>query len=177
MNHKAKTTLLAAVLAAAIGLPAAVQAQAAADAGTALSKKDQEIVVGMARANMAEIAAAKIALTNAEGAEVKSFAQKMIDDHTQALNDVTALAQKKGLTLPAELDAKHKSMGEKLSKLKGGTFDKLYMRQAGVADHKQVRARLKKDLAQAQDPEVKALAAKMLPTVEQHLETAKSHKH
>jgi putative membrane protein len=101
----------------------------------------------------------------------------MIDDHTRALNDVKALAQKKGLTVPAELDAKHKALAEKLGKLKGRAFDTMYMKQAGVEDHTQVRGKLKKDLAEAQDPDVKALAAKMLPTVEQHLDAAASHKH
>ena len=63
-------------------------------------------------------------------------------------------------------------MAAKLSKLDGAKFDKEYMSKAGVADHKMVHAKLKKDEAAAKDADVKALAAKMLPTVEQHLHHA-----
>ena len=176
-----KTTILKAMLTAA--LTVAVAAPLAAHAQTmntpaksALSKTDQQIVIGMARANMAEVEAGKLALANGESAEVKAYAQQMVDDHTKALADVTTLAQEKGVTLPTELDAKHKAMAAKLSKLKGAKFDHMYMAQAGVNDHKQVHAMLKKDEKRATDPAVKALASKMLPTVEQHLHTA-SEKH
>lgn len=141
-------------------------------AASALNKTDQQIVVGMARANMSEVEAGKLALANSQNDKVKAFAQQMIDDHGKALSDVTALAQNKGVTLPTAPDAKHKAMAAKLSKLKGDAFDKQYVAQAGVADHKKVHATLKKDEARAKDPDVKALAAKMLPTVEQHLQHA-----
>lgn len=178
MKKNLLKAVLGASLAASFSLPLAVAAQTMnSPASPALNKTDKAIVVGMARGNMAEIEAGKLALANAEAAEVKTFAQQMVDDHTKALSDVTTLAQNKGVTLPTELDAKHKAMAKKLSKLKGAAFDKHYMAHAGVADHKQLHAKLKKDEAKASDPDVKALAAKMLPTVEQHLQTATGHKH
>ena len=170
--------LFSACLSTAAFTPIAGHTQAAtANVQTALDKNDQAILAGMARANLAEIEAGKLALTNAEDATVKAYAQQMIDDHTKALNDVTVVAQKKGIALPADLDAKHKAMAVKLSKLKGKSFDKTYMAQAGVQDHKQVHAKLKKDEANAKDPDIKALASQMLPTVEQHLQSATKHQH
>ncbi|NHZ33009.1 DUF4142 domain-containing protein [Massilia rubra] len=176
-----KTTLINYVLGAAVAtafaLPVSSYAQTGAatmntPAASALNKADQKIVADMARANMAEIEAGKLALANSQSAQVKTFAQQMIDDHTKALNDVTQLAQTKGITLPTELDSKHRAMAATLGKLNGDAFDKAYMAQAGVGDHKAVHAALKKFEAKAKDPDVKALAAKMLPTVEQHLHTA-----
>jgi putative membrane protein len=170
--------VLSAAIATAVALPMGAGAQTMnTPAASALNKTDQQIVAGMARANMAEIEAGKLALANSQSADVKAFAQQMVDDHGKALADVTALAQNKGVTLPTEPDAKHKAMAAKLAKLKGDAFDKQYMAQAGVADHKKVHAALKKDEARAKDPDVKALAAKMLPTVEQHLHTATSAPH
>ncbi|MDM5177970.1 DUF4142 domain-containing protein [Massilia sp. DJPM01] len=176
-----KSTLIKCVLGAAVAtafaMPVSSYAQAGAatmntPAASALSKGDQKIVADMARANMAEIEAGKLALANSQNAEVKTFAQRMIDDHTKALGDVTQLAQTKGVTLPTEVDSKHKALAAKLGKLNGDAFDKAYMAQAGVGDHKAVHAALKKFKAKAKDPDVKALAAKMLPTVEQHLHSA-----
>jgi putative membrane protein len=175
MSHSNLKQIASLVIAAACAIPLASLAQAPTmntPAASALSKPDQQIVIGMAQANMAEIEAGKLALANSKTDHVKTFAQQMVDDHTKALSDVTALAQNKGVTLPTEPDKKHKDMAAKLAKLSGDAFDKAYMTQAGVADHKAVHAALKKDEAKAKDPDVKALAAKMLPTVEQHLHSA-----
>ncbi|HEY0489512.1 MAG TPA: DUF4142 domain-containing protein [Telluria sp.] len=178
LKTKLMKTLLSATILAAFAAPMAASAQAPAagmntPAASALNKADQKIVMDMARANMAEVEAGKMAVSKSQNAEVKAYAQRMIDDYTKALNDVTTLAQTKGVTLPTEVDAKHKAMAAKLGKLEGEAFDREYMKQAGVADHTKVHAMLKKDSARAKDPDVKALAMKMMPTVEEHLTTAK----
>lgn len=137
-----------------------------------LSKDDQKILMDMARANIAEIEAGKLAQTKSQNDQVKSFAQQMIDDHSKALNEAQQVAQAKGVTLPTEPDSKHKQMAAKLEKMSGETFDKNYMAQAGLSDHKKVLAMLKKNAQRAKDPDVKALAEKMTPVVEQHLKAA-----
>jgi predicted outer membrane protein len=147
-------------------------AAGAAASGGSMAKADQKILMTMAQANMAEIEAGKLAQSKSQNDQVKAFAQQMIDDHTKALSDVQALAQQKGVTLPTEPDAKHKAMAAKLEKMSGDAFDKAYMAQAGVSDHKTVHAMLLKDEKRAKDADLKALAAKMTPVVEQHLKSA-----
>ena len=137
-----------------------------------LSAADKKGIMDMAMANMAEVETGKLALSKSQNAEVKTFAQQMIDDHGKALTEVQALAQSKGVTLPTELDAKHKAMSAKLEKLSGDAFDKAYMKQAGLADHKATHAKLKSISKSAKDPDVKAAAEKTMPTVEQHLKAA-----
>jgi predicted outer membrane protein len=149
-------------------------AAGATASGGALSSADKKAIMDMGMSNMAEVETGKIAVAKAQSPEVKAFAQQMIDDHTKAQTEVQTLAQAKGVTLPTELDAKHKAMGAKLNKLSGEQFDKEYMKNAGVADHKTVHAKLVKDGKGAKDPEVKALAEKMRPVVEQHLKSAQA---
>lgn len=151
--------------------PAAPAAAAPATAA-ALSKADQKIVMDMATGNMAEIEAAKMAQGKAQDDKVKAFAQQMMDDHTKALADVQQLATAKGLTMPTAVDKSHKAMADKLGAKSGAAFDKAYMAQEGVADHKKMRGMLAAAEKKAKDPDVKALAAKMLPTVDQHLKAA-----
>jgi putative membrane protein len=150
----------------------AAAGQGAASGGAKLGKADQKIVMDMARANIAEIEAGKLALSKSQDDQVKSFAQQMIDDHTKALADVQSVAQARGVTLPTAPDSKHKAMAAKMEKLSGDAFNRQYMKQAGVSDHKTVLSMLQKNQKSAKDPDVKALAAKMLPTVEQHLKAA-----
>ena len=147
-------------------------AGATASSTAKLTAADKKGIMDMAIANMAEIETGKLALSKSQSAEVKTFAQQMIDDHGKAQAEVQALAQSKGVTLPTELDAKHKAMSAKLEKLSGDAFDKAYMKQAGLADHKATHAKLKSITRNAKDPDVKATAEKTMPTVEQHLKAA-----
>lgn len=143
---------------------------------SSLNKSDEKILKEMAQANIDEIEAAKLAQSKSQNDQVKTFAQQMIDDHSKALNDVQQIAQQKGVTLPTEPDAKHKAMSSKLEAMTGAAFDKAYMSQAGVADHKAVHSKLLSAEKKAKDPDVKGLAEKMLPVVEQHLKSAEQDK-
>ena len=137
-----------------------------------MSKADNKAVMDMAMVNMAEVEMGKMAQSKSQSAEVKTFAQQMIDDHTKGLSEVQAVAQAKGITLPTELDAKHKAMAAKLAKLEGEKFDREYMKVGGTASHKEALALLNKNEKSAKDADVKGLATKMKPTVEQHLKAA-----
>ncbi len=138
-------------------------------AGAQLVKPDQRLLIDLAQANLAEIEAARLAQDKTQNQEVKNFAQQMINDHTKALQEVQQLAQARGVTLPTEADAKHKRMAQRLSGLSGDAFDRRYLAQSGVADHKKTHALLERVQARAKDAELKALAARLQPTVDQHL--------
>jgi putative membrane protein len=139
---------------------------------SSVSKSDQNMMRDMAYSNLSEIATAKIALERSQNDKVKSFAQKMIDDHTQAQKDLEQLAQAKGVTLPTEPDAKHKATAKTLSALEGDKFDKMYMSQGGSKDHRDTHKLLMKAEKSAKDPDLKALASKTAPIVDQHLSMA-----
>jgi putative membrane protein len=145
-------------------------------AGEKLSSGDEKALKDMAQANINEVAAAKIALSKAQSSDVKAFAQKMVDDHGNALTKVQAVAEKKGVTLPNEPDAQHKAMADKLEKASGDDFDKMYMENAGTKDHKMVLSKLQSDAKNIKDPDVKALADEHTPVVEQHLKSAEQMK-
>jgi len=134
-----------------------------------LAKADEKALKDMAIANMAEVETGKIALQKSQNAEVKAFAQQMIDDHTKGLDEVKSVAQAKNVTLPNEPDAKHKAMAKKLQAMSGEKFDKAYMEMAGVKSHKEAHALVVKTQANAKDADVKGLAAKLQPTIDQHM--------
>ncbi|MGN6704270.1 MAG: DUF4142 domain-containing protein [Burkholderiaceae bacterium] len=144
-----------------------------ADAGKKdVSKGDKNYMNEMAYANISEVATGQLAVEKTKNPEVKNFAQKMIDDHSKALDEMKAMAQQKGVTLPTEPDPQHKSAAKKLSGLSGDAFDKMYMHEAGTVDHRNTIRLLQKVSKNADDPELKAAAGKMLPIVEHHLEMA-----
>ena len=143
---------------------------------TTLSKSDQRMLQDMAYANQSEIAAAKLALTKSQNDNVKTFAQKMVDDHTLAMQDLQQIAQKHNVTLPTQPDSKHQAMMTRLEKLSGTAFDQRYMAQGGLADHQAIHKLLQRVQNRAQDPELKAAASKTLTVVNQHLASAQQLK-
>ncbi|SHH63446.1 DUF4142 domain-containing protein [Massilia sp. CF038] len=137
-----------------------------------LSRADKKVLTDLGMANMAEIELARTAQSKSQNEQVKNFAQQMIDDHTRALNEVKQLAQTRGVTLPTELDRTHKAKADRMAALSGEAFDRSYMEQAGVAEHKKTHSKLSQAQTRAKDPELKALVARLLPVVDQHLNAA-----
>jgi putative membrane protein len=138
---------------------------------TAQMNPDEQFAKEAAMANMAEIDLGKLAGSKASSSDVKSFAQRMVQDHGKALDELKSLAKIKNITLPTSLDAEHKGMHEKLEPLSGAAFDRAHVEDM-VAGHRKVAEKVKTESSTGKDPELKAWAAKVLPTVESHLKMA-----
>src|SRR5262245_37809352 len=99
------------------------------------AKPDQRFVTTVARDGIAEVELGKLAADKASSPEVKQFAQRMVDDHSKANDELKSLAQTKGITLPSAIASKEKSLENRLSKLSGPAFDRAYL-NAMVTDHR-----------------------------------------
>ena len=140
--------------------------------GSMVSRDDGKMMADLAHANIAEIETGKMALEKSQNPSVKKFAQHMVDDHTAALQELQTLAQAKGVKLPDSTDMQHKTLAVTLKAMTGNTFDNQYMKRAGVNDHQRTIQLLEKAEKNAKDPALKAMAIKMLPTVQGHLKHA-----
>lgn len=132
----------------------------------------EDFLADAAQGGMAEVELGKLAAQKAGNPEVKKFGQMMVTDHSKANAEVKALAGKKNISLPTDLGS-HKSDIDKMSKLSGADFDRQYVDDM-VADHETDVAEFEKQAMSAKDPDVKAFAAKTLPTLKRHLETIKA---
>ena len=133
---------------------------------------DLDFMNGAAPGGMAEVELGKMAVSKSQNADVKAFAQKMIDDHTKAGADLKALAAQKKVMLPPDVMPAHKQLMEKLSKLSGADFDKEYVK-AMIEDHEKDVTTFESVSKTAGDADVKAFATKTLPTLKMHLEMIK----
>jgi putative membrane protein len=118
------------------------------------------------------VALGSLAAQQGTNPDVKNFGTRMTNDHGKANDELKALATNKGLSLPTELDAEHKSKQDELSKKSGKDFDKAYMDDM-VKDHEKDVAEFQKESTSAQDPDLKAWVTKTLPTLQDHLKMAK----
>ena len=138
-----------------------------------LSSKDRNFMMEAAIGGMEEVELGRLATEKGSSDAVKQFGQKMVDDHSAANAELTQLAKSKGINLPAELDAKRKAEVARLSKLSGAAFDKAYSK-AMLDDHNKDVAAFEQQSVSGTDPDLKAFAAKTLPTLKTHLEMAKA---
>jgi len=122
-----------------------------------------------AMGGMAEVELGRLAINQAASKEVKAFAQHMIDDHSKAGEELKQLAQGKKVMLPPDVSPTHKEVMGKLSPLKGAEFDRAYVK-AMVEDHVKDVTAFEAVSKNATDADVKAYAAKTLPTLQQHLQ-------
>jgi putative membrane protein len=143
-----------------------------APAATSLTPDDQTFLTKAAQGGMAEVDLGSLAAQSAAAADVKAFGSQMVTDHSKANDELKQLAAQKGFTPPAEPNQEQKDLKAKLSAKSGKDFDKEYMK-AMVDDHEKDVKEFEKAAASASDPDVKAWAAKTLPTLRHHLEMAK----
>jgi putative membrane protein len=139
---------------------------------TAVKEDDSEFMVFAADAGMTEVEAGKAAESKTTDPKVKAFAADMIKDHTAAGNDLKSLAATKNITLPTAISEEHQKALSDVSAKSGKDFDKAYINQM-VDDHQKVVDKFEDASKNAKDAEVKAFAAKTLPTLQAHLEHAK----
>ncbi len=134
---------------------------------------DNDFMKEAATGGMAEVEMGKMMAVKATNPEVKKFAQMIVTDHTAANNELKALAAKKNVTLPTDVDASQKSTMDMMKTKSGADLDKEYVENM-VSDHEKDVADFQKQSMSATDPDVKAFAAKTLPTLKKHLDAIKA---
>jgi putative membrane protein len=127
---------------------------------SSLSAKDKMFIKHAYHGGMKEVAMGEMAQKDATSDDVKKVGEKIASDHKDANKEVMDLAEKKGLTLSGE--------APKMKKYPG---DKEYL-MAMQKDHEKDIAAFEKeanDSGTKEDADVKAWAAKTLPTLKDHL--------
>ncbi|WP_225775061.1 DUF4142 domain-containing protein [Pseudomonas sp. Marseille-Q5115] len=140
-------------------------------AHTAFAADAEDFVDDASAKGIAEIEAGKLAEQKSQSADVKTFAQMMIKDHTAANEKLKGIATAKKLEVAsdAELMDKAKKM---ILDIREESFDKSYANNQ-VKAHEQTIEIFQKEANEGKDPELKAFAKETLPKLEAHLKAAK----
>jgi putative membrane protein len=132
--------------------------------------EDSAFVMSAAMDGMTEVELAELALDKSSNSSVRQFAKQMQTDHEKTNAELGAVAKRKSIALPDELDAGHEAAIAALKVRNGPNFDAAYAKQM-VAAHAGAIA-LFKQAAQSTDPDVAAFASRKLPTLQHHKEMA-----
>jgi putative membrane protein len=157
---------------------AAAVALVPASTALAQSPNDAQIASIVVTANQVDIDAGKLAASKTSNADVKTFAQQMVTDHTGVNKQATELVTRLKVTPEDNATSQSlKSGGDAnlatLKGLSGAAFDKAYIDHE-VAYHQQVLDAVDKVLIpSASNADLKALLVKVRPAFVAHLEHAK----
>jgi putative membrane protein len=136
-----------------------------------LSAQDRQFMMDVAKGGMTEVHVAQMGIEHGMNPAVKSFSQRLVNDHTKANQELIALAKTKSVQLPADDPKMASSMP--IAKKTGPDFDKEFAKMM-VDDHQKTITLFEKEASTGSDPDVKSWASKTLPTLRSHLTEAKT---
>jgi putative membrane protein len=146
--------------------------QGAQGAGARSAVSDELFAAAAASGGLAEVNISQIGLQRATDPELKRFSQQMVEDHTKMNQELVNLVAQKRIAIPQTIDARAQFCADSLAGLTGEEFDKCYAK-AQLITHMDAVAAFEAEAKRGQDPDIKALAAKALPHIKEHLKTIK----
>ncbi len=141
------------------------------DGARALSPAEQDFVMNAAKANVSEVNLARLALQKSQNDDVRDLANMMQSDHAKTLEDLTDIAQQRGMAIPHAASEETKQDMDRLSGLSGDEFDREYANMM-VASHVKAVDLFRDQMNIAQNADIQKFASGRLPVIEMHLEKA-----
>ena len=129
--------------------------------------QDKQFLMTASQSDYTEMKFSQLAVDKATNPRVKSYAQKMITDHTALESEMKPFADKLSVTPVMTLDADHQAKYDALSSMTGMDFDKTYMTGMDV-DHHAADAAFKAELSSTTDADLKKTVAKGEKVVAMH---------
>src|SRR5271155_4883646 len=102
--------------------------QAKALASSGVTSDDKKFAKSAMVYGLTEVQIAKLASEKASSDAVKQFAQKVADAQEKANAQLKQIAANSKIPVPDDVDPKHATRLDKLSKLSGEEFDKAYVK-------------------------------------------------
>lgn len=133
---------------------------------------DRRRLRALAQAHLAETKLSGLATANATDPGTRGYAEKMLEVHGRALDELRLLARRSGVLLPGGLEFEQANLLHALALKTGTQFDQLYLQTAGIDVHEQSARLLEETVDGPYTAELKTLARNQLKAVRQQLQLA-----
>lgn len=138
---------------------------------TKKQERDAEFMVTSANQGLFELEISQIAKRKAASPDVKYVAEAVASQHGSMQAELKALAERKSIVLPASLGGDQARQIGELTTLNGTAFDRKYL-ELLEETHKNGISSFDDMSDDAYDGDIRAFAAKYLPTLKSHREAA-----
>lgn len=134
---------------------------------TPLDDSDRKEAEKFALGDLGEVIVGKLVGPKATNPEVKSFADRLVSDHSKASDELKQIMTAKGLTFPTGTDAEHQKFNDELTKASGKDLDRKFV-QDMVKDHDKDIKDFEKASKDVKDADLKAWVDRTLPVIKEH---------
>lgn len=162
--------IVCSILFSASALAQSVGEKAGVNSVLGVAPKAPDFVNMVAIGDMFEIETSKLAQQRAD-ASSKTFAARMVKDHTATSTELKGLATKAKFNVPAAMDSAHQAKFDKLKGLQGADFDREYDSMQ-VDAHKDAVDLFERYAKSGDNKDLQSFAAKHLPHLREHLKMA-----
>ncbi len=131
------------------------------------SAQDKTFVKKASQGSLAEVELGKLALQKSKNDDVRTFAQKMVDDHTKLMGDMKPFADKMGVPQPKTVNAEQKATMTKLRAKSGKAFDEAYVKDM-VEDHHKDLKEFDSEINSTQNSDLKSTVTSGRDVVKMH---------
>jgi len=138
---------------------------------TMVSPGDEYFAMRAYAEGIAEVALNQLAAQRASNPDIRRHAEQMVRDHIECDNKIVEMARRKGIALPAGIDAVSNAALNRLATLSGSDFDRAYLK-ALICSHKAALHLFHHQSAKGEDVDLKDFADKSLPMLQSHTEMA-----
>ena len=165
------------VLSLALCLGGLVSGCAAAQRAMPGTLSDANVVSVLDTIDVSEIEAAQLAKQKASNAAVRTYAARLVDEHTTNMQQTLQLANKRGLqpekpSLAAAVERTHQKTMDELRKKSGRDFDRAYL-DYQVAMHEQAIKLVQETANSVEDTRLKQHLMQTRPDLMSHLTGAR----
>jgi putative membrane protein len=136
-----------------------------------VSEQDRNFALNASYSNLAEIEMGQLAVSEATDESVHDFAEMMVTDHTNAMNQLANLGESLDIDLPDTLKNEHQMIQAQLMALEGAAFNSAYISSQVVA-HQEAQQIFQTQIDQGTNTRLKEYAATTLSHITMHLERA-----
>jgi putative membrane protein len=130
--------------------------------------RDKQFLRKASEGGLAEVELGKLALQKSSNDGLKTFAQKMVDDHTTLNDTMKPIADSLGAMTATHMNKMDQAEYDRLKGLSGDDFDKEYIAFM-VKDHRVDLHEFRQESATAADPALKDATTKGAKVIREHL--------
>jgi putative membrane protein len=134
---------------------------------------DARFVVQASTAQLAQVHLGKLAARQSPSADVRQFAQRLVDEGTRLGKELGDLASRNKWDLAAGVDGDHNTLAGRLAGLTGEAFDREYLNSV-VKDSEKLITLFETQARNGKDAALREWAGKTLPSLRGHLKVATS---
>jgi putative membrane protein len=145
-----------------------VEAAVSSDADTV---SEPEFMIQAAEDHLAHLEMARVAKMHSKNGPVKSYAEMILKDHQQGLQDLTRLMAEKDIQPPNTFSGETKQDIDRMASLSGADFDREFINMM-VSTHEKTLELFRSVSLTAHDTDVQDYVDAMIPKLDKHLKEA-----